>query len=95
MSADPGADLFYNTFRTLLEGVDGYDYRDPGPYRSDPPNWNFDFNQFMDPKILLGGLGFGPYAPPDCTVLACGSADLSAGPRQELEDLVGVLLGAL
>lgn len=94
LSADPGADLYYNTFRILLRGVDGYDYHDPGPYRADSPNWDFDVNQFMDPKILLGGLGFGPYAPPDCTVLACGGADLSAGPRQELEDIVNVLLGA-
>ncbi len=81
--------------RLLLKGVDGYRYRDPGPYGDDGPNWNFDLNQFMDPKILLGGLGFGPDAPPDCTVLACGGADLSAGARQELEDIVNFLLGAV
>lgn len=95
LSADPGADLFYNTFRALMAGVEDEPQPDPGPYVPDAPNLNFDVFQFLDPAILLGGLGLGPYAPPGCNVFFCEGDDLTAGPSRVVPDLVNAVLGVL
>lgn len=95
MSANPGATLFHDFFRKLLRGVEDQDLPDRGPYPGDPPNFDFDVDQFADPLILAGGLGLGPDAPEDCNVLVCGEDDLTAGPKQMVEDLIRTVEGFL
>ncbi len=95
MSANPGSTLYHDFFRKLLRGVTDQNLPDKGPYPGDPPNWNFDVDQFSDPLILAGGLGIGPDAPKDCNVLVCGDDDLTRGPQQMVDDLVSTILGQL
>ncbi len=77
LSASLNSELYREFFRKLVAAFRTPRIPDPGPYR---PTMNLDFDpvQFTDPNIALGALGFGPYAPSDCTVLRCGSAPLRA-----------------
>ena len=77
LSASLNSELYREFFRKLVAAFRTPRIPDPGPYR---PTMNLDFDpvQFADPNIALGALGFGPYAPSNCTVLRCGSTPLRA-----------------
>lgn len=77
LSASLNSELYREFFRKLVAAFRTPRIPDPGPYRP-TMNLNFDPVQFADPTITLGALGFGPYAPSDCTVLRCGSTPLRA-----------------
>jgi CubicO group peptidase (beta-lactamase class C family) len=92
LSADPGADLYYNEFRILMAGVEDQHIPDPGPYQADPPNLDFDPTQFIDPNVLLDGLGLSPGSPSDCNLIYCADTTPS-GPVDNLKAIVNLLGG--
>jgi CubicO group peptidase (beta-lactamase class C family) len=94
LSADPGADLYYNEFRILMQGVEDKHIPDPGPYQPDSPNLDFDPNQFISPNVLLDGLGLSAGSPPDCNILYCAGTNPLAGPTDNLNAILGAALGA-
>jgi CubicO group peptidase (beta-lactamase class C family) len=77
LSASLNSELYRNFFRRLAAAFQSPRLPDPGPYRP-TMNLTFDPVQFADPNVALGALGVGPYAPKDCTVIACGSKPLRA-----------------
>ncbi|MFW0793379.1 serine hydrolase [Gordonia sp. CPCC 205515] len=77
LSASLNSELYHDFFRKLVSAFTAPRMRDIGPYRP-TMNLNFDPAQFADPNIALGALGFGPYAPKDCTAIACGPGPLRA-----------------
>lgn len=87
VSAKPAGDLYYTFFRILMRGVQDNHIPDPGPYRPDPVTLNADPNNYLDPFVLAGGAGFGPYAPKNCTVVACPDSSRTAGPEHEIPDI--------
>lgn len=77
LSASLNSELYHDFFRKLVAAFTSPRIPDIGPYRP-TMNLNFDPVQFADPNIALGALGFGPYAPKDCTAIACGPSPLRA-----------------
>lgn len=75
LSANPNSELYHEFFRRLVGAFRTPRLADPGPYRT-TMNLDVDLHQFADPDITLGAFGIGPYAPPGCTVLACGPTPL-------------------
>jgi CubicO group peptidase (beta-lactamase class C family) len=91
LSADPGADLYYNEFRILMHGVLDQHIADPGPYKADSPNLNVDPMQYLNPNVLLDGLGLNAGAPPDCNVVYCAGTNPTTGPIDNLEAILGAI----
>lgn len=95
LSADPGADLYYNERRILMHGVEDQRVPDPGPYQADSPNLNLDPMQYLNPNVLLDGLGLNAGAPPDCNVFYCAGTNPTTGPIDNLNAILGALTGVL
>jgi hypothetical protein len=93
LSAQPGADLYYNEFRLLMHGVEDQHIADPGPYKADSPNLNLDPVQYLNPNVLLDGLGLNAGASPDCNILY--GTNPTTGPTENLDAIVGAVAGAL
>lgn len=75
--ASQNSELYHDFVRTLAPAFDDVRLPDIGPYR---PSINLDVDptQFINPNVLLGGLGFGPYAPKECSESSCGTTPLRA-----------------
>ncbi|NKQ56937.1 serine hydrolase [Amycolatopsis sp. K13G38] len=70
ISASPNSELYHDFLRLLAQAVTSPRVPDPGPYQQ-TFNTDVRLDQFADPSILLGTLGIGATAPPDCNILFC------------------------
>ncbi|WP_253862355.1 hypothetical protein [Prauserella halophila] len=76
--AASNSELVHGFLRILGQAFTDVNLPDPGPYQHE---CNFDFQpeQFADPRLLLGAFGVGPYAPSDCNVVVCRDAIQGVG----------------
>jgi hypothetical protein len=77
-----------------MRGVEDQHISDLGPYKPDSPNLDFDPLQFVNPNVLLDGLGLSAGSSPDCNILYCAGTNPTTGPVDNLEAIVGAALGA-
>jgi CubicO group peptidase (beta-lactamase class C family) len=92
LSADPGADLYYSEFRILMAGVEDEHIPDPGPYTPDSPNLDLDPMQYLNPNVLLDGLGLSSGSRPDCNVFYCAGTNPITGPVDNLLAILGAVV---
>ncbi|MFI0469688.1 serine hydrolase domain-containing protein [Saccharopolyspora sp. 5N102] len=94
LSVSPNSELVHGFLRILGQAFTDVSLPDPGPYQHEH-NFDFQPEQFADPRLLLGAFGIGPYAPTDCNVAVCGGAIPGLGLAQNGEAIAGSLIAGL
>lgn len=75
LSANPNSELYHDFFRLLAAAFVHPKLPDPGPYVPSV-NLDLDLGRVIDPNVMAGAVGLGPYAPPGCTAISCGPVPL-------------------
>jgi hypothetical protein len=75
-----------------MAGVEDEHIPDPGPYTPDSPNLDLDPMQYLNPNVLLDGLGLSSGSAPDCNVFYCAGTNPITGPVDNLLAILGAVV---